>query len=384
MQSVSIQQNPLYHQALNALQSGNPGSAKQLFLQLRETYDNDVSVYLGLAVACNQSGESDACFDALDCALVIEPNNLTVLLMKGDLLHAQGKKRLANHCYGIAIGVAENTAELPADLSSAIKRVSRIRNEINGQIETHILSKIDYQLSDEQQRSRFLLSLDLLNGSKTLYPQKPRAYYFPELPLKQFYSRSQFEWVEQIEAATESICEELANLIQQQAKFEPYIKRAEQGPAGHINPLLDKLDWSAFFLIKDGQVVEDNARLCPCTMQAISNIPLPDIKGRAPMVLFSLLKPGTRIAPHHGFLNTRLICHLPLVIPAQCGLRVGNQVHEWQKGEVVIFDDSIEHEAWNNSEENRVVLIFDIWRPELTEQERAWVRQLLEAIDTFE
>jgi aspartate beta-hydroxylase len=102
------------------------------------------------------------------------------------------------------------------------------------------------------------------------------------------------------------------------------------------------------------------------------------------MVLFSLPKPGVKIAPHHGFLNTRLICHLPLVVPNDCGLRLGNEVHSWKKGELVVFDDSIEHEAWNNSQQNRVVLIFDIWRPELSELEREWVTSLLESIDTYD
>jgi aspartyl/asparaginyl beta-hydroxylase (cupin superfamily) len=99
--------------------------------------------------------------------------------------------------------------------------------------------------------------------------------------------------------------------------------------------------------------------------------------------LFSLLRPGVRIPPHTGYTNARLICHLPLIVPEGCGLRVGNEVRAWTTGETLIFDDSIEHEAWNSSDRLRVVLLFDIWRPELTEEERKLVATLLAAVGTF-
>ena len=108
------------------------------------------------------------------------------------------------------------------------------------------------------------------------------------------------------------------------------------------------------------------------------------IAERTPSVLFSLLRPGTRIRPHHGFTNARLICHLPLIVPGECALRVGNQIHPWREGELVVFDDSMEHEAWNLSKELRVVLLFDIWRPELTDAERVMVAATLEAVSRFD
>ena len=66
----------------------------------------------------------------------------------------------------------------------------------------------------------------------------------------------------------------------------------------------------------------------------------------------------------------------PLVVPPACGFRVGNEVREWDEGRLIIFDDTIEHEAWNESDRDRVVLIFDIWRPELSAQERREVAAL--------
>jgi aspartyl/asparaginyl beta-hydroxylase (cupin superfamily) len=92
---------------------------------------------------------------------------------------------------------------------------------------------------------------------------------------------------------------------------------------------------------------------------------------------------GARIPPHHGFVNTRLICHLPLVVPEGCELRVGGEMRAWREGEALIFDDTIEHEAWNRSAETRVVLLFDIWRPELSEEERGLVTAMFNAVDSY-
>ena len=91
---------------------------------------------------------------------------------------------------------------------------------------------------------------------------------------------------------------------------------------------------------------------------------------RCPNILFSRLRPGAKIPPHNGMINTRLIGHLPLIIPEDCGFRVGNSTRTWNVGEAFLFDDTIEHEAWNNSSEDRFVLIFEVWRPELTEAEQ--------------
>ena len=88
------------------------------------------------------------------------------------------------------------------------------------------------------------------------------------------------------------------------------------------------------------------------------------------MAVVDGLRPGARIPPHAGVMNARLICHLPLIVPQPSGFRVGNETRAWEEGKLLVFDDSIEHEAWNDSAEDRVVLIFDIWRPELSEADR--------------
>jgi aspartyl/asparaginyl beta-hydroxylase (cupin superfamily) len=118
-------------------------------------------------------------------------------------------------------------------------------------------------------------------------------------------------------------------------------------------------------------------------MAALADVPLPHVPGRTPSMLFSLLKPGAHIPAHHGMLNTRMIGHLPLIVPPGCSLRVGNETRAWEVGKAWLFDDSIEHEAWNTSGETRVILLFEAWRDELSERERTLVAALLASIDAY-
>ncbi|MCC7249855.1 MAG: aspartyl/asparaginyl beta-hydroxylase domain-containing protein [Lysobacter sp.] len=141
-------------------------------------------------------------------------------------------------------------------------------------------------------------------------------------------------------------------------------------------------DWSALFLHQDGER-QPAADLCPNTIAALSGAPLTDIPGRAPSILFSRLAAGAHIPPHTGVLNSRLICHLALVVPDGCELRVGNETRVWQEGKAWVFDDSIEHEARNAGDRDRYILLFDIWRPELSGEERSAIGALCSAIDGY-
>ena len=103
---------------------------------------------------------------------------------------------------------------------------------------------------------------------------------------------------------------------------------------------------------------------------ALAATPSAHIPGRAPSAFFSMLKPRSAIPAHTGVTNTRAIVHLGLDIPPGCGFRVGGETREWQAGKAFAFDDSIDHEAWNNSDERRHILIIDTWNPHLTPREQ--------------
>ena len=95
--------------------------------------------------------------------------------------------------------------------------------------------------------------------------------------------------------------------------------------------------------------------------------------------MFSLLAPHTAIPPHVGVNNTRLVCHLPLIVPEGCWFRVGAETRHWERGKAFVFDDTIEHEALNPSDQLRVVFIFDLWAPALSVSEREAVAAVISA-----
>jgi aspartate beta-hydroxylase len=135
--------------------------------------------------------------------------------------------------------------------------------------------------------------------------------------------------------------------------------------------------WNGYYFYRHGVRRADNCAACPATAAAIDAVPLSRVPEHGPEVLYSVFTPGTHLLPHRGVTNARLVAHLPLIVPEECALRVGGELHHWQEGRVVVFDDTYEHEAWNRSTRNRVVMIFDIWNPYLTEVERLAIAELI-------
>lgn len=239
------------------------------------------------------------------------------------------------------------------------------------------------QPEDPAGRARLGHAIDLLKGARQVFPQQPSVLYYPYLAQRQFFERQEFDWVPAIEAQTAAIREELHGLLDEGADFRPYIEDEANRPHRDFHGLNNNRDWSALYLWRDGKLVEENAARCPRTVEALRQVPLSNIGKRTPSVLFSRLEPGAHIPPHGGMLNSRLICHLPLIVPKGCWLRVGNETREWEEGKLLIFDDSIDHEARNPTGELRIILLFDIWRPELGEAERRGISAIFDAIDDF-
>ena len=122
-------------------------------------------------------------------------------------------------------------------------------------------------------------------------------------------------------------------------------------------------------------------RRLPRTAAAVERMPLLRLDTRAPNVFLSRLAPRTRIPPHNGVTNARVTVHLPLIVPPGCGFRVGGETREWVPGRAWVFDDTILHEAWNDSDDPRIILIFDTWHPLLDEAERAYLAAALRGYD---
>ncbi len=380
MQGASIDVAALTQAAVAALAKGEAAWARELLEQLIAAKHADASIWLAMAHARATLGDRAGKAAAIDEALALEPNELRALIAKADHLVSEGDQRGASAYYGAALQYMPRFNQLPPHLRDALRRAQAAYERVGRELGEFVRAKLETQGFGAQAPPRFARAVDVLLGKKHAYAQQPHYFYYPELPQIQFYERREFPWLDAVEAAADKIHSELKSVIG--GDFRPYVTQALGRPQSDRSGLLNNPSWSAYFLYKDGAEQAGAAR-CPRTIAALAAAPLTRIPNRTPSILFSKLAAGAHIPAHTGMLNARLICHLPLIVPEGCEFRVGNEVRPWIEGNAWVFDDTIEHEAWNRSGEDRYVLLFDVWRPELSEEERAGVAALCGALDAY-
>lgn len=329
------------------------------------------------SITGNAAGEEDA----LHQQLAAEPRHLLALLRMGDIKRSAGDDRAAGSFYQVALSTAAQEAQLPPALLPLLEQAQQHVQTAQAKFTGHLEAALERSASGTT--GRVGNAVDLLLGRKKLYLQEPSSFYFPGLPQRQFYERKEFEWLADVEAQVPAMQAELQAVLAESDSFDPYVHATRERPRPN-NKLIDDPSWGARYFWRDGEQVSEHAECCPATMAALAKAPMPVIAKRSPIALWSMLKPGTHIDPHHGLLNTRLICHVPLIVPGDCALRVGNETREWEVGKTLIFDDSFEHEAWNRSMFTRVVLLFEIWRPEITLDEREALTAIFETINSYQ
>ena len=223
--------------------------------------------------------------------------------------------------------------------------------------------------------------------SKPTHPaQRPRFLYFPGLPDQPYHDPYLQPWARRLKESFAGIRQEAIRVLTEDSQLPAFVNvkdgdKMENYVGGNgLNP-----SWEAFFFYRRGMRFDANHARCPETSAVLDAIDLCRINDQAPEICFSILRAGTVILPHYGVTNTRLVMHLPLVVPGDCALNVtGGGEHHWAEGELVMFDDTFEHDAWNKSSDTRVVLLMDCWNPHLSAAERLAVKQLIETITALQ
>lgn len=377
----------LLSDALGALRAGNAARALQLLDEAGALDPADIEVPLNRALALRMSGDLAGAMKALEAALTIDPYSLLGLLSKGALLEQMGHPREGVKVYRNALQLAPPDTGLPPALRPVVAHardaVARNVTALNSYLRERTAAARSAYAGEDL--SRFDECLDILSGAKKAYVQAPLFLTFPKLPPLTFYDRSHFPWMASLEAQTETIRDEVvAKLKTYWDKFHPYVQHPASAPVAQWKALNHSPDWSTLHLWRDGRKNAENCAAFPKTTAILDTIPMADQPGYAPTAMISVLQPHTRIPPHTGSSNTRLIAHLPLIIPEGCGFRVGNDTRPWIMGESFVFDDTVEHEAWNDSDQLRAVLIFDVWNPLITEAERALVNLMTAALNDYD
>jgi aspartate beta-hydroxylase len=372
--------------ALQAMAAGNMAAARTTLEDALARHRGDLRLWLNLAVVRRQLRDVEGAFQALREALAIDNRNFPALLMQAALYDKLGRMKDAASAYGIALVQAPPDAELDAPTRMAVKRAREVHANHVNELGRHVRENVGAarEALSGVERKRLESFIDTTLRTRKRYRQEPMEYWYPGLPDIEFYERDEFPWLAEFEAATAGIQGELARiLVEDEAGFSPYVHYDDHLPLDQWRELNKSPRWSAFHFYDRGREIPERCARAPQTMAAVRRLPQAMVEQRSPTAMFSVLKPRTRIPPHTGIANFRLVVHLPLVLPGRCGFRVGGENREWRIGEAWVFDDTIEHEAWNDSDEVRIILICDVWSPRLSPEEREAIRAVIAATDAF-
>jgi aspartate beta-hydroxylase len=324
-------------------------------------------------------------------ALEVAPNLFAARLYLGRALERSGEPHQAILAYARVLQDAQadgrwlNEASTPAGLRPLVEHaVLQVKQGRRATIARLLEPLIRSYGRDSMQRVDKSLRVYFKEEAVVLPEsgQRPSFFHFPDIPVSPYLSRELFPWAESFEAETSDIRRELLSLLPGSDGREPVFGSAAL-EADHMRGLEQPATWNGYYFYRHGERRNDNCDRCSRTAAALDSLPLCRIRGHGPEVLFSVFTSGTHLLPHRGVTNVRVVAHLPLIVPENCQLVVGGQPHRWQEGRVVVFDDTYEHEAWNRSGETRVVLIFDLWSPYLSEAERAALAVVIENIGDF-
>jgi len=372
--------------AIDFLGTGNAAGARELLERATRIDARSASLWMNLSTALRALNLLDEEDQALTQALKLEPRHLVALLRKGELLERRGKHKAAAKVYHNALQTIGPDTRLPNALRGLIDRAVKSVQDNDAALERHIEARANAVRAQfpAEERDRAEHGIAAFLGRRRIYHAQPTFLHVPKLPEYEYYARADFPWLSEFEAAVPEIRAECECVLREDTgAIVPYIDYPEGVPLDQWATLNKSRRWSAFFLWRDGERIDANADRCPKTAALLERSPVARVPGYAPTAFFSILDAKSHIPPHTGVTNSRLIVHLPLVVPPQCRFRVGSDTREWREGQAWVFDDTIEHEAWNDSDVPRAILIFDTWHPALSPGERELIRTVVPAIKDY-
>ncbi|WP_449427345.1 aspartyl/asparaginyl beta-hydroxylase domain-containing protein [Rhodanobacter umsongensis] len=376
------------------LASGAVDQAIELLVSADHAHPSDAITLHQLGVARMTGGDFPGAVADLRRGLKLAPNMFVARLRLGMLLDQLGETHEALVASFMAINEAQARGRWLSDETTApeyrgaVKQAMQYVDAGRRRLFDNVLEPLRQRYGkSELARVEQCLAIYLGERDAALPDprQQPKFLYFPGVPSQPYYPRERFPWMAELEASTAMIREELRTVLAQPRDLESFLQTDSPQDAADLlrSSGTEAAAWDAYFFHRHGERYDEHAARCPQTAALLDALPLAHVREHSPETLFSVLRPGTHILPHRGVTNTRLVTHLPLIVPPDCALRVGGETHVWQEGRCVTFDDTFEHEAWNNSDETRVVLILDTWNPDLSEAERAAVADLVGAIGDF-
>ena len=311
-------------EAIVILRENQPEAARNLAQRAVELGLDDTTVWGVIALANRDLADYENAQLAADRAIARDPRNARAYIVKADVFYAQENMKAAAAFYRQALIINPLHPDMVQEIRVEFLRAQTRVQELQQAFADHMTREVQPLLDDTQSTPRMQAAVDLLLGKRKQYYPQPRHIMYPGLSIHEFHPRDSFPWLETLEEQTEAILEELKGLISGGSTFNAYLESSTDRPAFDSHGMADNDDWGALYLWRNGEPVPENQVLCPVTTAAMNALPLVFSGQRCPNILFSRLRPGAKIPPHNGMINTRLIGHLPLIIPENCGFRVGN------------------------------------------------------------
>lgn len=385
-----VAQQPDHAAALNALgtirlQHADATQALDLFQRAASADPGAAALHLNIATAARALADRECERSALLAVLDCDQRHLMALIRLAELHERCGEEADAAMRWSAVLAVGHLLSDRPAGLDQVLQRAATYVAARTTQLRHAVATALDtgHAAATPDARRKVTTAIDAMLGGRRIYANECSGLHVPFLPADEFFARAHFPWLAQIEAQTAAIRDEFLRVYAEDgaAAFRPYVEMPPGTPDNRWSPLDHSPDWSALHLYRHGAPDAAQCARCPATAAALAALPLPDLPNRAPTALFSVLRPRTRIPPHTGVSNMRATVHLPLVVPPGCGFRVGGETRQWEVGRAFVFDDTIEHEAWNDSDDVRAILIFDVWNPHLGADERAMIATFFATTD---
>jgi len=383
----------LQHLGMRAFAAGRLDEAERQLARARALAADEAQVVANHGLVLRGQGRLDEALVALRDAIRIEPDFFIARLQLGFVLEELGRTREAVAAFFGAVTTAQrqgrwlNAQTTAPPMRPLVEHAIRVIDEGRARLFTELLEPLQAKHGADALR-RVTKCLSIWLGTLPAdYPdprQKPLFLYLPDLPTVPWFERSLFPWYAPLEERAPEILGELEAVLGNEAVFEPFLKfQPGRSTEEHLSGTRGTPHWDAYFFYRHGRRYDDNCARCPVTAAALDAVPLVRLRGHAPECLYSKLTPGSHIRPHHGVTNTRVVTHLPLIVPGNGALRVGGDDHAWQFGRCITFDDTFLHEAWNHSEHTRVVVLMDTWNPYMTAAEIEAFSTLVLAIRDF-
>ena len=376
----------LFSLGVHAFQRGDAAGALELLQGARVRAPRDPMIPLSVSRVFREIGQPEQEWSAIIDALQIDAYFLPGLLSKAEFLERQRRIRTAAAVFRDALKVAPGEPQWPPALRRRLEHARDVVLNDTDEMAAYLAHRISATRAtvDAALADRWDEAASILAGKTRPYRSECHQLHVPRLPALTFYDDALFPWMAELESRTDAIKSELQDMLaRRDDEFVPYIQYGPGDPVNQWDKLNHSRNWSGFHLYAHGKPVHEHLSQCPRTAEALALVDAVDIPGLCPNAMFSALAPGAHIPPHTGETNARLVAHLPLVVPEKCNYRVGYDWRQWREGKCWVFDDTLEHEARNDSDQVRVILMFDVWNPLLSVEERRMVTALAEAMRDY-